>query len=133
MGPRIWKAWLVVTDSIDYHSTFPIYHAALFLAHRNIRVNSVHPGRVFCLVLPPVPLSPSNPYFPFKPNQPKPPSSFFPTDIHDYILANPNLSPDAIEKFKRRTGEGAPMMRGGEPIEIAQAILYLASTESSYT
>lgn len=61
------------------------------------------------------------------------PAGFFATDIHDYILANPNLPKASIEKFVQRTSSGSPLMRGGDPMEIAYAILYLASTESSYT
>ena len=49
------------------------------------------------------------------------------------MLKNPNLSKASIDKFKARAGSGAPLMRGGDPMEIAFAMLYLASTESSYT
>ncbi|KAI9003038.1 dehydrogenase with different specificity [Hyaloraphidium curvatum] len=76
-------------------------HAAAYLAHRNIRCNSIHPG-------------------------------FFPTDIHDYILANPSLPRSSVDKFLGRAAEGSPMGRWGEPEEIAQAVLFLASVESSY-
>ena len=37
--------------------------------------------------------------------------------------------PDRVERMKA----GVPMKRGGEPVEVARAILWLASDESSYT
>lgn len=37
--------------------------------------------------------------------------------------------PDRVERMKA----GVPMKRGGEPVEVARAILWLASNESSYT
>ncbi|KAI9022645.1 short-chain dehydrogenase/reductase SDR [Hyaloraphidium curvatum] len=77
-------------------------HAALFLAHKNIRCNSVHPGA-------------------------------FPTNILDGIFDNPALPADTVEEIRYRWNNAHPMGRMGEPIEVANLILYLASTESSFT
>lgn len=77
-------------------------HAALYLAHKNIRCNSIHPAMV-------------------------------PTNILDMVLDNPSLDAGLVKQIKERWISAHPINRLGEPIEIANLILYLASTESSFT
>ncbi|KAI9029475.1 short-chain dehydrogenase/reductase SDR [Hyaloraphidium curvatum] len=77
-------------------------HAALFLAPKNIRVNSVHP-------------------------------TYFDTPLLDRALRDPALDPAIQQANLARLEQAQPMNRLGNPIEVANLILYLASTESSFT
>ena len=43
------------------------------------------------------------------------------------------FAPGAEEKVKEKMTAGVPMHRYGQPQEVANLILYLASDESSYT
>lgn len=77
-------------------------HAALFLAHKNIRCNSIHPA-------------------------------YMETNILDPLLQNPNLDPEIVAYQRKRLDGAQPLGRMGRAVEVANLILYLASTESSFT
>jgi NAD(P)-dependent dehydrogenase (short-subunit alcohol dehydrogenase family) len=48
-------------------------------------------------------------------------------------LDNPALSAEETEKIKQRFAAVHPLNRIGDPIQVANLILYLASTESEFT
>ena len=52
--------------------------------------------------------------------------------IHPGVIRTPMVMNDAMADLVDQVAAGIPMGRIGEPIEIAQLALYLASDESSY-
>ena len=78
--------------------------AALELAEHNIRVNAVCPGYIATPLAAGVPLSEAEP---------------------EQVAA-------ALERLRTRNQDSQPLARPGEPLDIAQMVLFLASDEASW-
>ena len=55
-----------------------------------------------------------------------------PGPIHTPIFAAMGMKPDEIAQLKQNWSTGVPMKRFGDADEVARAVLFLASAESSY-
>jgi meso-butanediol dehydrogenase/(S,S)-butanediol dehydrogenase/diacetyl reductase len=49
------------------------------------------------------------------------------------LFANPDIPNDTVLRMKDSWNNAHPVGRMGDPLEVANLILYLASTESSFT
>ena len=50
----------------------------------------------------------------------------------DIAARTTGLPPSGAEAFRARVRAGTPMLRQGEPDELADAVLFLASSEAGY-